>query len=172
MDVVERARALSERAHKEQVRKYTGEPYFNHCKEVAEIVASVGGSDEMIAAAYLHDTVEDTDMGLMELIREVGSVVAMYVYWLTDVSAPQHGNRKIRKEIDRQHTAAAPPEAKTIKLADLISNTRSIVEHDPHFARVYLREKERLLEVLSEGNAELFKQAGDLLIQSKIRLLG
>ena len=56
----------------------------------------------------------------------------------------------------------ASPDAKTIKLADLISNSHSIVKDDPNFAKVYMKEKAALLEVLTEGNAELFRQASDI----------
>ena len=47
--------------HRNQKRKYTGEPYYNHCYEVASILMRVTTEDEIIAAGYLHDTVEDTD---------------------------------------------------------------------------------------------------------------
>ena len=57
-----------------------------------------------------------------------------------------------------------------MKLADLISNTLTIVEFDPDFARVYLAEKARLLEVLKEGNASLHAMASMLLVQSRQRL--
>jgi GrpB-like predicted nucleotidyltransferase (UPF0157 family) len=68
----------------------------------------------------------------------------------------------VRKAIDLQHTAAAPPEAKTVKLADLISNTQSIVKYDPKFAKIYLEEKRRLLTVLGDGDATLFARASAL----------
>jgi hypothetical protein len=83
----------------------------------------------------------------------------MLVEQLTDVSRPEDGNRAKRKAIDRAHTAKASPEAKTIKLADLIDNTRSIVELDPGFAKIYLVEKVLLLEVLQEGDAGLWEMA-------------
>jgi (p)ppGpp synthase/HD superfamily hydrolase len=142
-----------------QLRKYTFEPYIVHPAEVAEIVASVGGSDAQVAAAWLHDTVEDTGV-TSELIRkEFGDEVATLVGWLTDVSRPDHGNRAARKAVDRAHTASAPAEAQTIKLADLICNTKSIVAHDPEFARVYLAEKRALLEVMTKGDARLRERA-------------
>lgn len=79
---------------------------------------------------------------------------------LTDVSNPLDGNRAARKAIDRDHTAKASPEAKTIKLADMISNTASIMKHDlVGFARVYIPEKVKLLEVLREGDPVLWKVA-------------
>jgi (p)ppGpp synthase/HD superfamily hydrolase len=142
-----------------QLRKYTFEPYIVHPAEVAGIVAEAGGTPEMIAAAWLHDTVEDTGV-TSELIRaEFGDEVATLVGWLTDVSRPDHGNRAARKAVDRAHTAAAPAEAQTIKLADLICNTKSIVAHDPKFAVTYLAEKRALLEVMTKGNPSLRERA-------------
>jgi hypothetical protein len=85
---------------------------------------------------------------------------------LTDVSRSADGNRKARKALDRAHTAKASPAAKTIKLADLIDNTKSIVEHDPEFARVYLAEKAALLEVLKEGDQVLWAMASNLVRES------
>ena len=75
---------------------------------------------------------------------------------------PQDGNRATRKELDRQHTAKASPDAKTVKLADLISNGKSIIKDDPNFAKVFMKEKAALLEVLTEGDAILFKEASDM----------
>jgi (p)ppGpp synthase/HD superfamily hydrolase len=109
----------------------------------------------MVAAAWLHDTVEDTDVTI-ELIRaEFGDKVAELVGWLTDVSRPEDGNRAVRKAIDREHSASAPAEAQTVKLADLIANTRSIMKHDVAFAKTYLEEKRLLLEVMDRGDATL-----------------
>lgn len=156
-DIVTRARVFATAAHAavSQLRKYTFEPYIVHPTEVAAMVMNHGGTDAMVAAAWLHDVVEDTGVTL-ELIRsEFGSEVADLVGWLTDVSRPDHGNRAARKAVDRAHTAAAPAEAQSIKLCDLISNTRSIVAHDPEFARVYLAEKRELLAVMTKGDARL-----------------
>jgi hypothetical protein len=61
--------------------------------------------------------------------------------------------------VDRAHTAAAPAEAQTIKLCDLISNTRSIVAHDEKFAKVYLAEKRELLEVMTKADPRLRERA-------------
>ena len=88
-----------------------------------------------------------------------GTDIATLVGWLTDVSKPEDGNRAVRKAIDREHTAAAPAEAQTIKLADLISNTKSIMAHDPTFAKVYLEEKRLLLAVMTRGDTGLMAEA-------------
>lgn len=153
---------FAEFAHKGQKRKYTGEPYINHPVEVAQIVATVTDDVNMICAALLHDVIEDTWVTLEQLSSQklgFGKPVAELVFWLTDISNPEDGNRKKRKEIDRLHISAAPVDAKTIKLADLISNSKSIVEHDPDFAKVYMEEKKLLLEVLKGGDEFLYKRA-------------
>jgi len=162
MDVVHKAQVYAMAAHAAvgQKRKYTGEPYIVHPAEVASIVASVPGSTpDMVAAAWLHDVVEDTGCTYTDIHMSFGPEIAALVGWLTDVSKPEDGNRAKRKAIDREHTAQAPAEAQTIKLADLISNSRSIMEHDPEFARVYLEEKRLLLEVLTRGDAGLHSRA-------------
>ena len=161
MELIERARIFATAAHAAvaQLRKYTGEPYIVHPAEVASIVAEVGGTEAMIAAAWLHDVVEDTGVTNEVIRAEFGAEVAELVGWLTDVSRPEQGNRAIRKAIDRAHTAMAPADAQTVKLADLISNTRSILAQDVAFAKVYLEEKRLLLEVMTKGNATLMAEA-------------
>lgn len=162
MDIVRKAQVYAMAAHAAvgQRRKYTNEPYIVHPAEVASIVASVPGSTpDMVAAAWLHDVVEDTGCTFTDIHMAFGIDIATLVGWLTDVSRPEDGNRATRKAMDRAHTAEAPAEAQTIKLADLISNSRSIMQHDPEFARVYLEEKRLLLEVLTKGDPELHAQA-------------
>lgn len=161
MEIVEKARVFATAAHAAaaQLRKYTNEPYIVHPCEVAGIVSTVPHTHEMLAAAWLHDVVEDTGVTLEVIRAEFGNEVADLVGWLTDVSRPEQGNRATRKAIDRAHSAMAPKDAQTIKLADLISNTRSIMEHDEKFAKTYLEEKRLLLAVMNKGNAELLAEA-------------
>jgi len=151
-------------AHAGAFRKYTeNEPYITHPISVAKMVAEVGGDHEMIAAALLHDVVEDTEVTLEEVSREFGPRIGMLVENLTDVSRPSDGNRRMRKALDLNHTAVADPDAKTIKLADLIDNSETIVEKDPGFSRVYMAEKKALLEVLSDGHPVLFSKARSII---------
>lgn len=168
-----RARYFATAAHAAvgQLRKYTNEPYIVHPAEVAQILVSVGIYDsEVLQAAWLHDTVEDTDVSV-ELIHNLfGERVARLVREVTDASTPEDGNRAIRKAIDRDNLEAASPEAQSIKLADLISNTSSIVRHDKKFAKVYLEEKEQLLSVLTKGHPELMKLARQALEKAKLEL--
>ncbi len=149
--------------HGEQKRKYTGEPYINHPVEVANIVSSVTDDCEMISAALLHDVIEDTvaereDLMNFGFMQPIADLVAE----LTDISTPSDGNRAKRKEIDRLHLANASDRAKTIKLADLISNSKSICEHDKKFAKVYMKEKSNLLNVLVGGDESLMLIATEI----------
>lgn len=176
-ELEERAKdfATEQHARVKQVRKYTGEPYITHPAAVAEIVRSVPHTEEMLAAAWLHDVVEDTRpiphngqmiesraAGIYLLDQLFGRKVAELVGWLTDVSAPHDGNRQTRKQIDLEHTANAPADAQTVKLADLIDNGRNITARDPGFAKVYLAEKRRLLLVITKGNQTLWRLANEI----------
>ncbi len=146
-------------AHIDQKRKYTGDPYIVHPIAVSEIVKTVEHTDEMVAAALLHDVVEDTDVTIEQVEAKFGYKVAELVGWLTDVSKPEDGNRKTRKALDREHSAQAPAEAQTIKVADLIHNTDSIERHDPSFWKIYKQEKIALLDVLTKADQTLVRIA-------------
>ena len=124
-----------------------------------DIISSVARSSSSTSARPLGIS---RIVELSIIARQFGSVVASYVEQLTDVSRPEDGNRAARKAIDLAHTALASPQAHTIKLADLISNTRSIVDRDPVFAVTYLAEKRKLLEVLKDGDPNLYRIAYDL----------
>ncbi|MDH3948376.1 MAG: HD domain-containing protein [Gammaproteobacteria bacterium] len=161
MDLVERAREYAINAHKriDHRRKYSQHPYSVHLAAVAKLVSSVTEDPELIAAAWLHDVVEDTSATLYDIEVEFGKSVAALVEDLTDVSKPSDGNRPTRKAIDRQHLAQAVPGAMTVKLADLIDNCQDICKNDKRFARVFLEEMDPLLNVLQEGDATLYELA-------------
>lgn len=158
-DLKTRAKDFATERHTGQTRKYTGEAYICHPAALVEIVRGITHTPEMIAAAWLHDTVEDTETTLEEIKEHFGDQVSVLVEMLTDVSRPFDGNRAARKALDREHTAKASPDAKTIKLADLIHNSTNIMEFDPAFAKIYLAEKKLLLEVLTEGDNVLWERA-------------
>ncbi|MDU6414160.1 HD domain-containing protein [Mixta calida] len=157
----ERARRFATEIHAAagQRRKYTDEPYIVHPAAVVELVRSVTDDENMLAAAWLHDTVEDTGATLEDIAQQFGPEVAELVSKLTDKKQPQAKNRAARKVAHFRHTADASPDAQTIKLADIIDNTRAIVQYDPHFARIYLVEKQVQITLLREGSAELWRQA-------------
>ena len=160
-DLIDRARSYGTEAHARinHLRKYTFQPYDVHLQAVARLVASVCDDPAMVAAAWLHDTVEDTPATFEELERAFGCDVTTLVKELTDVSKPGDGNRAARKALDRQHLATGSSRAKTIKLADIIDNCVDICSHDQVFGRIYLEEAKALLEVLREGDPRLYRKA-------------
>ena len=168
MTLVEHARMFAHGAHFAvgQLRKYTNESYVVHPFEVAQIVATVPHTEEMLAAAWLHDVVEDTGVTLDQVHLLFGANVAELVFWLTDASKPEDGNRAARKAVDRAHIAEAPAAAQTVKCGDLLSNIKSIVKHDPEFAKVYLEEKRLLLEVMTKAHPALLTLVNQLLDES------
>lgn len=162
MNIVEKAKLFATAAHAAvgQKRKYTGEDYIVHPAEVVEILKTTRNvTAEMLSAAWLHDTLEDTQVSYGLLNQEFGTEIADMVLWLSDVSKPEDGNRNYRKMLDRQHIAAAPADVQTIKCCDLCANTRSILAYDKNFAKVYLEEKRLLLDVLTKADAKIRMRA-------------
>ena len=165
MSMTELAKAYAQAAHRAvgQKRKYTGECYTVHTCEVAQMVQNYGGSEDMICAAHLHDVIEDTDK-TYEDIYDAGFMyeISEYVLGMTDVSVPSDGNRAARKALDREHLAAQGSQVQTIKLADLIDNSKTILAYGGKFAPVYIEEKKLLLKVLTKGDESLQKMASDI----------
>ena len=124
--LVLRAAEFAAHKHRNQRRKgATRRPYVGHCIEVARLVAEVGKVDDanVLAAALLHDTVEDTDTTREELQKEFGAVIDALVAEVTDDKTLVSSERKLRQETHAPHLSDG---AKVIKLADKISNVREI----------------------------------------------
>ena len=155
MNLVEKAEVFATAAHAavKHTRKYTHEPYIVHPAHVVDLVKQFAHTDEMLAAAWLHDVVEDTGVELEEIRNQFGDAVANLVDDLTKVSKLEDGNREVRKELDRQRLAVASADAQTIKCCDIVSNMHSIVEHDKQFAQLFLNETILLLQVLTEADS-------------------
>jgi len=117
--------------HVNQRRKgEAAEPYMNHLTEVAELVAEAtrGSDPEVIIAAVLHDTVEDTETTLEDVRAAFGERVAGLVAEVTDdKSLP----KQTRKELQIEHAAHASRGAQIIKLADKTSNLRALASSPP-----------------------------------------
>lgn len=157
-------------AHRHQKRKYTDLPYVTHCMAVKNILERFVTDPTVLAAALLHDVIEDTDASYDDIVDIFGEDVADLVLEVTDASKPEDGNRKVRKKIDRMHLAKSSPSGASIKLADLIHNTSSIVEHDEDFAKIYIHEKAELLPLLAHGDQHLFRKAWDILNAAQRKL--
>jgi (p)ppGpp synthase/HD superfamily hydrolase len=159
MNLEQKAKEFALKSHFGQKRKYSGVDYITHPEAVANIVRSVDHTEDMLAAAWLHDVVEDCGISISALRELFPDRVVSLVDWLTDVSKPTDGNRSRRKHLDLLHISKASLEAKTIKIADILDNTSTIDHYDPVFSKVYLPEKVELLTVLKEGNPVLWRAA-------------
>jgi (p)ppGpp synthase/HD superfamily hydrolase len=169
----EKALEFAVRAHGEQKRKYTNDPYIKHPIEVAELVKSRGVHTDIVCAALLHDVVEDTPVAINEINQEFGIIIGRIVEDLTDVYTSEafpNIRRKERKLLECYRLSKVSGNAKTIKLADLINNTSSIVENDPGFAKVYLEEKTEMLTALTGGDQVLMNLAVKTLKEAKQKL--
>jgi GTP diphosphokinase / guanosine-3',5'-bis(diphosphate) 3'-diphosphatase len=124
--LVSRAADFAAERHRDQRRKGKGQvPYINHLADVARLlaVATKGADAELVAAGWLHDTVEDTATSHNELVSAFGDDVASLVREVTDDKSLPKAERK-RLQVVK--TPAKTPRAKMIKLADLTSNLRQL----------------------------------------------
>lgn len=172
--VIEYAKEL----HKNQKRKYTGDPYFVHLEAVAYMVDAYNKhrypypNPKMHYAAYLHDSLEDTDVTHEELRvwlhsnidREIADGVLRLVVELTDVYTKENFpelNRKQRKKLEAERMGRCIHYgARVIKLCDMLDNTKSIFTHDEKFADVFLEEKDYLIKCMEfEGKEQKILEA-------------
>jgi (p)ppGpp synthase/HD superfamily hydrolase len=159
--LIERARAYATGAHAAVGQRHKQEqfPYAAHLQAVAELVAEVGGTPAMVAAAWLHDVVETTACTLDDLRDGFGDMIATYVDWLTD---PSKDGDAAAKAKEHARLAEAPVEAKTIKLADLIDNCSTVLRYRPEIADQYLADKEQVLLLVADGDAPLYERAAHI----------
>ena len=149
-------------AHEGQKRKYTGEDYINHPIAVASLVRMLNlyKNIELQFAAILHDVLEDTKVTHEEMrtflfkilsVEEAKTVFGLVVE-LTDVFTKEafpEFNRKKRKELEAERLSFASLDARFIKTLDMKDNLKSIMEHDPKFAKVFLAEKDHLMKKMN-----------------------
>jgi guanosine-3',5'-bis(diphosphate) 3'-pyrophosphohydrolase len=129
--LVSEAAELAARRHNGMARKGRGnEPYINHLAEVANLlsVATDGADAELVAAGWLHDTIEDTETTREELAQKFSERVASLVVECTDdMSLPKSERRRLQV-VNASHKS---PSARLIKIADKISNIRARILPEP-----------------------------------------
>jgi (p)ppGpp synthase/HD superfamily hydrolase len=162
----QRAKEFASLSHFHQKRKYSNLMYIVHPEEVVSILKTVPHTEYQIAAGWLHDVVEDCGVTNKTIRDKFGWDVSTLVEQVTNVSKPKDGSRKLRVSIDLEHLKKATSTAQTIKLADIISNVRSIITCDPDFAKVWVPEKIDQMYVLTLGDSNLWAQLMDLLFNS------
>src|SRR2546423_618718 len=126
-----KALAFAAHKHREQRRKdAAASPYINHPIALADVLVNEGGVTdiEVLSAALLHDTVEDTATTHEELVNAFGSRIARIVAEVTDDKTLEKAERK---RLQIEHAAALSTEAKLVKLADKICNLRDVDERPP-----------------------------------------
>jgi guanosine-3',5'-bis(diphosphate) 3'-pyrophosphohydrolase len=129
--LVSEAAELAARRHNGMARKGRGnEPYINHLAEVANLLsAATDGTDaELVAAGWLHDTIEDTETTREELARKFSERVAALVVECTDDMSLPKAERRRLQVVNASHKS---PSAKLIKIADKISNIGARILSDP-----------------------------------------
>lgn len=178
MDVVDKAIAFATKAHEGQFRKGTKRPFIVHPLEVGKLVSSMTGDEEVICAAYLHDTIEDCDHITEDMIqKEFGQRVATLV---CQESENKSKTWMERKSATIEKLKDAPWEIKMIALADKLSNLRDIDRDYPEFKeelwkRFRMKDKEIIgwyykgvRDSLREdmGDTDIFREYCQLIIKN------
>lgn len=170
MELLDQIRDYANQAHGNQKRKYSQQPYIVHPVAVMNLCREYTDDTAILAAALLHDVLEDTEVTTHDLRAYLLSVVdkkvaedtVRLVKDLTDEFTKDrypHLSRKKRRRHEAERLQKAAPKAQTVKYADLIDNCVDIVKHDRDFGKVFIQEAELLLSHMTEGDAQLRQRA-------------
>jgi (p)ppGpp synthase/HD superfamily hydrolase len=169
-DILDKVTEFAKQAHGDQTRKFSPEPYINHPVRVMNTCREYTDDITMLAAALLHDVLEDTEvireemeeflLGVLDkdkTQRTLGLVDALTdIYTKEDYPRWNREKRKTKEAERHAHTSAS---SQTIKYADLIDNVKGIAKADKEFAALFLSECRNLLKKINKGNKELYKRA-------------
>lgn len=157
--------ATAMHATENQVRKYGGEPYIVHPEAVANILREYYPDDEeLLAAGWLHDVIEDTAVSINTIEAKFGYRVADLVEMVTNVSLDKSIPRVLRFQANTRHLDRATARGCSLKLADIIHNCSDLMTHNKKFAiDTYFPEKRIVLQSLGRGHAELHNKALEII---------
>lgn len=163
------------RKHRNQKRKGAdGEPYINHPLEVLNLLTGVGKVEDfdILIAAVLHDTIEDTETKEEEIAELFGGEVCAMVLEVTDDKSLPKAERK---RLQIEHAPRISRGAKQIKLADKISNVRDITENPPDGWSIerraeYVEWGEKVVAGLRGANENLERKFDELAAKAKEKL--
>lgn len=165
--LLDRAIVFAVEAHRNTERRGKGFPYIVHPMEAVEIVATITNDQELLAAAILHDTIEDTDVTYEQLKREFGDRIADIVYAESDrfvEGVSEENSWHARKQAAITRLAEAPHDAKVVAMGDKLSNMRAI-------ARDYKMKGEALWQIFhvtdKESHAWHYRGLADSLAELK-----
>jgi guanosine-3',5'-bis(diphosphate) 3'-pyrophosphohydrolase len=173
--LVQKAARFAAQKHKGQIRKGRDEcPYIDHLKSVAQVIAEVGGIEdpEILAAAWLHDTLEDTETTPEELEANFGERVRQLV---EEVSDDKSLPKDERKQQQIQHAPTLSPDPVLIKLGDKISNIIDVTHTPPtHWTperrKYYLDWAEEVIDNCPKVNTALEQHFAEVLKKGRILL--
>jgi guanosine-3',5'-bis(diphosphate) 3'-pyrophosphohydrolase len=174
--ILEEIKQFADRAHGDQMRKYEPARYIVHPVRVMELTRKYTNDISVLAAALLHDVLEDTDTSVEKIVEflrpSLGEEATMrtvqLVKELTDVYIKKnypHWNRYKRKRKETERLEKASGDAQTVKYADLMDNSIEIVAQDRDFGKRYLDEALKMLNKLKKGNPELRDRAMSLVTE-------
>ena len=180
--ILEQIKAYADQAHGDQRRKYTPERYIAHPVRVMEICRQYHPTLPVLAAALLHDVLEDTPVkpgALQEFLLSVmgpadANKTLKLITELTDIYTKEAWprlNRRLRKAKEGERLAKVSACAQTIKYADIMDNSLAISGQDMDFAPVYLKEAVQLLNRMEHGSPELRARAREL-VENELAVLG
>jgi (p)ppGpp synthase/HD superfamily hydrolase len=168
--ILQQVQEFARRAHGDQRRKYADEPYIQHPVRVMDRCRAASDRLPMLAAALLHDVLEDTGVTKEQLADFLSSTMSEpdardtfdIVVELTDVYTkpdfPQW-NRRVRKDREKLRLAAISADAQTVKYADIIDNAKDIAGAGTEFAVKLLHEYKAILKLLDKGDPVLRAKA-------------
>lgn len=171
-EVLQQIQDFADRAHGEQMRKFAPERYIAHPIRVMELCREQTNDTGILAAALLHDVLEDTPVSedaMKDFLSGVMNTGAAertleLVVELTDTFTKRNypdWNRRNRKARESERLAGTSADAQTIKYADIIDNSAEIAMQDTDFALVFLQECRALLTKINKGNKTLYQKAVD-----------
>lgn len=146
------AREFAANKHEGQVRRWTLEPYVEHCYRVGGMVAKLTSDDEVVAAALVHDVLEDTDTHPAEIELLLGKRVARIATALRNEYTSKrypHLNRHERKSREALRLSQESRDVRLIKLCDRLDNLRNLHEMEDHeFRDTYIAETHHLIAMI------------------------
>jgi guanosine-3',5'-bis(diphosphate) 3'-pyrophosphohydrolase len=169
-NILEKIKNFADIAHGDQKRKYTPERYIVHPVRVMQICREHTNELPLLAAALLHDVLEDTPTTQNEIKEHLITLMdinqANYslklIIELTDVYTKDNypkWNRRKRKTAEAIRIEKTSADSQTVKYADIIDNCIEIINYDADFANVFLRECKAILKKIPKGNKQLYERA-------------
>ncbi|MEI6948186.1 HD domain-containing protein [Paraflavisolibacter sp. H34] len=171
-ETLQKIQAYADQAHGDQTRKYSAERFIHHPIRVMEMCRQYTDDPAVLAAALLHDVLEDTPVTKAELQAFLLTVMdpptalktVQLVEELTDVYLKEkypYWNRRQRKTREAARIAKTSGSSQTVKYADIIDNCSGLLANDPEFAPTFLRECSDLLKRIPSGDRRLYQRARD-----------